>query len=73
MGRLPPPFLQGDLVTLLNQIKKLLGMDGSSSVNQVPPSRGERMEGGPSGSDGSSDMPADLPQEPETEPFEPKP
>ena len=59
-------------MTLLNQIKKLLGMDGSSSVDQVPPSRGERMEEGSSASDVSSDMPSDLPQEPETEPFEPK-
>lgn len=59
-------------MTLLNQIKKLLGMDRKSSVNQVPPSREERMEGGPSASDVSSDMPSDLPQEPETEPFEPK-
>ena len=59
-------------MTLLNQIKKLLGMDGNSSANQVPPSRGERMEGGLSASDVSSDMSSDLPQEPETEPFEPK-
>ena len=62
-------------MTMIDSIKKLLGMDKGSSdaVNQVPPSHGHRTEAPVSPSDVSSDIPSDLPQQPETEPFEPKP
>ncbi|MFN2472206.1 MAG: hypothetical protein ABR583_14710 [Gaiellaceae bacterium] len=58
-------------MALLDSIKKLLGMDRSSSdaVDQVPPTRSERTEDAPPPGGISSD----LPLQPDTEPYEPKP
>ncbi len=60
-------------MSLLDQIKNFLGMGDKSpeAIDQVPPPRDETTTGAPPASGGSSDMPADLPRQPETEPYDP--